>query len=174
MISIKTGAMPILLAMLMGAAGAAEARRGGLDCQEADLSRDQKAAIKTIWRDFKAAAEGQTKEERRRLRAEARQSILDTVPSSEAQRTALAACQQRRGQRGCPAAHLSEEQKTAIKALRRDFKAAAEGQTKKERRRLRAEARQEIEQNVLISDEQRAAFAECREQRRSRRRGQRP
>ncbi len=153
------------------AAGAAYAR-SGLKCPEAELSEDQKAAVRAIWRGFREAAEGRPRAERRELKAAARADILN-IASSDAQRAALAECQSRRGgQRGfCPEAELSKEQKKAVRALRRGFKEAKEGRSKAERRDLRAALWEDI-LNIASSDAQRAALAECQSQRRNRRQRQ--
>ena len=133
-------------------------------CPEANLSEEQRSAVRAIWREFRASAEGKTREEREALRAEARQEILNTVPSSDEQRAALAECQQRgKKKRHCPEANLSEEQQSAVRAIRQEFRASAEGKTREEREALRAEARQEILNTVPSSDEQRAALAECQQ-----------
>ena len=145
----------------------AYARKG---CPKANLSEDQKAAVKTMRQDFRAAAEGKSREEKRALKAELHQKILDTVPVSDEQRAALAKCQERK-KRGCPEANLSEEQKTAKRALRKEFRAAAEGKSREEKRALKAELSQKILDTIPASDAQRAALAECQERRKNHRRG---
>ena len=166
-ILIKTGLSAVLLAAFALPAYARKGPKG--KCPEANLSEEQRSSVQEIWQEFMASIEGKSREERRELRAEFHQEVLDTVPSSDEQRAVLAECQQkrRRGkQRRCPEANLSEEQRFSAQEIWQEFMASIEGKSREERRELRAEFHQEVLDNVPSSDEQRAALAECQQKRR--------
>ena len=75
-----------------------ERRKKRRGCPEANFSDEQKAQIKELRQNFRNAHQGQvlTKEQRRAAKTELRQNILDTVPMSDEQRTALLQCFERR------------------------------------------------------------------------------
>ncbi len=126
-------------------------------CPEAELSKEQKGQIKeqkqAVWTDF-------------------HDYILETVPTSEEQKAALAECFERKHKRGrnfCPEAELSEEQKAQVKELRKNSRSSVQKLSKKERRSARKELQQNILDTVPTSEEQQVALAECFENRKKHR-----
>ena len=74
-------------------------RRGGereFQCPAANLSEEQKEQIKKIHQDSRASSRDISKEERQSSREELQKRILDTVPTTEEQKSALAECFERR------------------------------------------------------------------------------
>ena len=78
-------------------------RRGGASefpsCPAAGLSEEQKEQIKKIHQDSRSSSRDMSREERRSKSEELQKHILDTVPETEEQRTALSECFKRRRDR---------------------------------------------------------------------------
>ena len=92
-----------LLFFLSGCTGNGSGRRGDrrggereLQCPAAKLSEEQKEQIKKLLQDSRSSSRDMNKEERRSTREESQKRILDTVPTTEEQKTALAECFERR------------------------------------------------------------------------------
>ena len=144
-------------------------------CPEAGLSDEQKAQKEALREDFKASVEeGLSKEERRAKWAEFHQQVLDTIAETDEQRAALEQCFEERKERwkkrrrGCPEAGLSDEQKDAWKALRKDFRASVEGLSREEKREKKAEFHQQVLDTIPATEEQAEALSQCFEERKKR------
>ena len=133
-------------------------------CPEAALSEEQKAQIKeqkqTVWADFHA-------------------HILETVPTSEEQKTALSECFENRKKywknhrNFCPEAKLSEEQKAQVKELRENFRSSTQELDREGKQAARKELQQNILETVPTSEEQKTALSECFENRKKHRKNRR-
>ena len=145
-------------------------------CPEAGLSEAQETQRKELTREFKASVEGLNKAERKAQWEGFQQTLLDIIPETEEQETALAGCFERGKERRHGRRHkcfkeagFSADQKDQWKGLREEFKASVEGLSKEEKRAKRAEFRQHALDTVPATAEQKAALEQCFEKRKERR-----
>lgn len=129
-------------------------------CPDATLSEEQQAQVKELHKGFWSSVQELDRKEKRAVRKELQQNILDTVPTSEEQQAALAECFEKRKKhrkkhrKFCPEAELSKKQR---------------GQIKEQRRAVWANFHAQVLDTVPTSGEQKAALAECYEKRKKRR-----
>ena len=126
-------------------------------CPEAGLSDEQAVQWETLREEFKASVEGLSKEERRAKRAEFHQHVLEVLPETQEQRTALEECFDRRKERRHGRRHKCFKEAELSDGQRDQWRA------------LRSESRQTALDTVPATDEQRAALEQCFEKHREKR-----
>ena len=146
---------------------------GGEWCPEANLSDAQRESIRSMRAGFREQTKDLSKEERKEARKAFWQDVANNVLENDEQRAAFSTCRENRKKERrnrCPEANLSDAQRESIRSMRAEFKEQTKDLSKEERKEARKAFWQDVANNVLESDEQRAAFSECRENRKKRRR----
>ena len=138
-------------------------------CPEANLSDAQRESIQSIRAEFKEQTKDLPREERKEASQAFWQDVLNNVLESDEQRAAFSVCREQwknNRRNWCPEANLSDAQRESIQSMQAEFKEQTKDLPREERKEASQAFWQDVLNNVLESDEQRAAFSVCRENRR--------
>ena len=140
-------------------------------CPEAGFSDEQKAKVKEMRNHVKSSTHDMSKEDRQAAWSIFQQNVLETVATTEKQKTALSKCFEQYKHKGerrkkfCPEeAGLSDEQKAKMIEMRNHVKSSTHDMNKEDRRAAWSTFRQNVLETVATTEEQRAALSKCFEQ----------